>query len=36
MKNLLLFFIFGTMLVSCGNSNSKVKEQTLEDIIVRI
>lgn len=33
MKNLLLFFIFGTMLVSCGNSNSKVKEQTLEDII---
>ena len=23
----------GTMLVSCGNSNSKVKEQTLEDII---
>lgn len=33
MKNLLLFSIFGIILVSCGNTNSKVKEQTLEDIV---
>jgi len=32
-KNLLLIVALGTILVSCGNTNSKVKEQTLEDII---
>ena len=34
MKINIVYFVFmGTMLVSCGNTNSKVKEQTLEDII---
>jgi len=32
-KNILYIVFMGTMLVSCGNTNSKVKEQTLEDII---
>ena len=32
-KNLLLIVALGTILVSCGHSNNKVKDQTLEDII---
>lgn len=31
--NIVYFVLMGTLLVSCGNTNTKVKEQTLEEIV---